>query len=81
MKRNLRTMFLCVEINLLMWIMLCGMAWSAARDRATSWVGGDAVVSGKLLLVGLVFAAIIQHWAYYSVRKAANNLDDSRQET
>ena len=80
MKRNLRTMFLCVEINLLMWIMLCGMAWQAAGETA-SWVDGDAVVSGKLLLVGLAFAAIIQHWAYYSVRKAADKLDDSRQET
>lgn len=73
MKRRLRTMFLVVEMNLLLWLAICGMAWANA-DSGASWWRGARQVDATLLLVGVGFAAIVQHWAYYAIRREADKL-------
>lgn len=72
MKRKLRAMFLVVEMNLLLWLAVCGMAWANADNSGASWWRGAVQVDATLLLVGFGFAAIVQHWAYYAVRKEAD---------
>jgi hypothetical protein len=72
MKRKLRVMFLVIEVNLLLWLAVCGMAWANANDSAASWWRGGVQVDATLLLVGLIFAALAQHWAYYAIHKEAD---------
>jgi len=71
MKRKLRTMFLAVEVNLLLWLALAGMAWTNAHETGGSWWRGPARVDASLLLIGVGFSLIAQHWAYYAIHKAA----------
>ena len=55
----MKKMFLAIEVNLLLWIALAGVLWSET--------GSDSSIK-TLALVGAGFAALFQHWAYYSIR-------------
>lgn len=65
MKQTLRKMFLVVEINLILWLAIFGMAFDSYESMRSVT---------KLALVGLVFAAVAQHWAYYAVYKKAKHI-------
>ncbi|HNQ21891.1 MAG TPA: hypothetical protein PKK06_02240 [Phycisphaerae bacterium] len=65
MRRTLRLMFLAVEVNLILWIM----AWALSTPKDESFVSASTMA-----LVGLGFAAIVQHWAYYAVYKKAKQM-------
>jgi len=72
MKRKLRAMFLVIEINLLLWLAVCGMAWANTANSGASWWHGAVQVNATVLHVGLGFAAVVQHWAYYAIRREAD---------
>jgi hypothetical protein len=72
MKRKLRIMFLVTELNLLLWLAIFGMAASNIDDQEqASWWTATAEIQISLVLVGVVFAAVVQHWAYYALYKEA----------
>jgi hypothetical protein len=63
MKRRLKALFLAVEVNLILWLILCGMLVSGSEDDPRN-----------MAIIGLVFAAVFQHWAYYAVYKNAKQM-------
>ena len=64
-------MFVVVEVNLMLWLALFGATFS----NQGSTMGADkAVFSTWVIYVGVGFAAVVQHWAYYAVRREANSL-------
>ena len=67
MKRKLWIMFMTVEVNLILWLAVCGNAWT-----------NNQRVDTALLWVGLAFSIVVQHWAYYSIYKAAKQEDALR---
>ena len=69
MKHKLRSMLVIIEINLILWLAVCGMAWAGADRGAASWWSGELKVNGAMLLIGAAFAALVQHWGYYALRK------------
>ena len=66
MKGTLRKLFLTVEINLILWLAALGMVMMAS-DK-------DAGALKTLIIVGVAFAAIVQHWAYYAAYKRAKQM-------
>ena len=58
--QTLKALFLTVEVNLLLWLAALGLVLGA---------GEDVGALRTLIIVGTVFAAIAQHWAYYAVRR------------
>jgi hypothetical protein len=65
MKGTLKALFLTVEINLILWLAAFGMVMASGKD-----VGALKT----LIIVGVVFAAIVQHWAYYAAYKRAKQM-------
>ena len=65
MKGTLRVMFFTVEVNLILWLSVAGMLFAAQVQDQTIKTA---------VLVGAVFAAIAQHWAYYAVYKRAKQM-------
>ncbi len=63
MAKTLKKMFLAVEVNLILWLVVFGAAKS-----------NNGLVDVKLVTVGFVFAAVIQHWAYYACYKKAKEI-------
>ena len=70
MKLALRILFVAIEINLILWLVGLGilLASDAVSALAKKWV-----------VVGTLFAAVIQHWAFYAVYRTANRLSESHQ--
>jgi hypothetical protein len=66
MRRTLKRLFWAVEINLVLWIVALGSVYSADEH-------GPAAKS--VVAIGVVFAILAQHWAYYSVYKRAKGID------
>ena len=65
MKRTLWYMFLAIEINLVIWLAVLGMLFAAEPVETPI---------KTTVVAGVVFAAIVQHWAYYSVYKRARQM-------
>ena len=79
MKKTLRWMFLVTEINLLLWFAALGYTLEvddpAARPGVTaSWYSGMASSPSAVIVVGLLFALVAQHWAYYACYRKAKSL-------
>lgn len=73
MRRTLLLMFFAVEVNLLLWLALLGMLLTG---RATTEnPPNSASDAGWMAGVGVAFAAIVQHWAYYALCRRARDLD------
>ncbi len=75
MKRTLRVMFLTVEINLLLWLVVAGAALARGHVSGESWLDIAVPVNRLLIFIGLGFSMIIQHWAYYAVYRKARELE------
>ncbi len=56
----MRTLLLVIEINLILWLIMVGVLMGDPSDT------GDA---RTMALIGFGFAAVVQHWAYYRIRK------------
>ena len=65
MKGTLKKLFMTVEINLILWIAALGTFMASDED---------AGALKPVLIVGLAFAAIVQHWAYYAAYKRAKQM-------
>ena len=65
MKGTLKRLFVTVEINLILWLIALGMVMAPDENA-------DALKA--LIVVGIVFAAIAQHWAYYAAYKRAKQM-------
>ena len=48
-----------IEVNLILWLAMLGCLFSESM----------ATHSRSVVIVGLLFAAIAQHWSYYQFRK------------
>ena len=59
MQRPLKSMYATIALNLLLWLALFGQAMSGRTDMMK-----------PLAVAGLVFAALFQHWAYYSLKNS-----------
>jgi len=65
-KKQLRGLFTTIEINLLLWLVVCGAIWeSTAIENHTKHIAAAA----------FVLAAILQHWAYYNLYRRAKGSD------
>ena len=60
MRRASKGLFFTIEINLLLWLAAGGIV--LASDQEIPGLKGTIVL-------GMIFAAIFQHWAYYAVYK------------
>lgn len=69
MKSTLRKLFVVIEVNLLLWIAVFGSATYHASKPALSWWREDVMISGRLVVLGMLFAAVAQHWAYYAMKR------------
>jgi hypothetical protein len=65
MKNTLKALFVTVEVNLILWLAASGMALDPSTEAADLKI---------VVIVGVVFAAVVQHWAYYAVYKRAKQL-------
>ena len=65
MKGALKKLFITVEINLILWLGAAGMVMGSEEDVRVlkTWI-----------IVGVAFAAIVQHWAYYAAYKRAKQM-------
>jgi hypothetical protein len=76
-KRKLRVMFLVTELNLILWLFIFGIAVRSIEEQdQASWWTATAEIKVSAVLVGVAFAAIVQHWAYYAVYKEASRRED-----
>jgi hypothetical protein len=71
MQRTLRRLFLTIEINLLLWLVLFGQGAPAKISSETSFWQGEVSVSRSLIMAGFAFSLIAHHWAYYAVYRKA----------
>ncbi len=56
----MKLMFYTIEINLMLWLAVCGMLWSdPAQTKATTY----------LATAGCALAALFQHTAYHRIYK------------
>lgn len=65
MRRTLKLLFWTIEINLILWVVALGAVFSADEHGPTA---------KSVVAVGLVFAMLAQHWAYYAVYKRAQEM-------
>ncbi len=56
-------LFLSIEINLILWLAVVGALFAEASEASHA---------RTIALVGCGVAAVIQHWAYYNIRKKPN---------
>ncbi len=65
-------MFLCIEINLVLWLVaLSGFAADDidAQINQIAWLTDSIPVPAAVPIIGLILSALIQHWAYYRLYK------------
>ncbi|MBI5865281.1 MAG: hypothetical protein HZB38_12375 [Planctomycetes bacterium] len=66
-----RRLFWAIEVNLILWLIAMGHTF-AIRSPKLDWPG-DAKVTAGVVLVGFVWATILQHRAYYSLCRDARD--------
>ncbi len=52
----MKLMFYSIEINLLLWLAVCGSLWSGMPQSKSI---------AYLATIGCAVAAVVQHWAYH----------------
>ena len=61
MENKLRGLFWTIEINLVLWIVvLASIILSKGAEPSLKYITG----------VGVILAALLQHWAYYDLYKS-----------
>lgn len=64
--KQLRGLFTTLEINLFIWLSICGAIWhSPLVDNHIKY----------LTTAGMIIAVLLQHWAYYNVYKRTKNTE------
>lgn len=59
--RQLKGLFFTIEVNLVLWIAVAWAVWESSAERPTKLAAA----------AGCIIAALLQHWAYYSLYKRA----------
>lgn len=70
-QKRLRRMFYAIEVNLILWMAAAGSAFAPSSSPDGPWSASQIMT-----LVGVAFAAIAQHWAYYSLYRASAQPDE-----
>ena len=56
----MKLMFYSIEVNLLLWLAVCGMLWSdSSSNKSLTYVA----------TFGCAVATLVQHWAYHRIYK------------
>jgi hypothetical protein len=55
--KQMRNLFAVIEVNVLLWLVVCGAVWSSSVAQETKVFAG----------AGMVISALLQHWAYYNL--------------
>ena len=63
--RQLRGLFVVIEINVLLWLCVCGAIWQSGVEPKIR----------HLAVAGMVYAVLLQHWAYYKLFKKAKQIE------
>lgn len=62
--RQLKGLFAAIEINVLIWLLVCVMLWlSPGVERKVR----------HLATGGMIVASLLQHWAYYNLYRRARD--------
>ncbi|UCD27869.1 MAG: hypothetical protein JSV03_12295 [Planctomycetota bacterium] len=59
MRTKLKFLYWTIEINLILWLVMIG---SVFADQ-------DLKLIKPVAIIGFVLSALLQHWAYYHLRK------------
>jgi hypothetical protein len=63
---SLRRIYWSIEINLVLWLVVMG---NGLAKRSTDYWPDVLEVDSTVVLVGLGLSAVLQHWAYYGLRR------------
>ena len=59
----MKMLFFSIEVNLILWMVVAGILFGNPSD----------VTGAKTFaIIGFGLAAVVQHWAYYNIRKKQN---------
>ena len=61
-RKHMRALFWAIEINAILWMAALGSVIAPNGPAQPAWV---------MPAIGLGFAAIVQHWAYYRMYRPA----------
>ena len=53
----MRNLFAVIEVNLLLWLAVCGVVWSSPIEAHIKYFAA----------AGMIISALLQHWAYYNI--------------
>lgn len=67
--KQLKGLFTTIEINVLIWLSVCGAIWSSPSVEPHV---------KHFATAGMVIAALLQHWAYYNIYRRAKEQDRKR---
>ena len=59
----MKMLFFSIEVNLLLWLAVVGMLFADPLDVSQA---------KTMTIIGCGIAAVIQHWAFYNIRKKSN---------
>jgi len=62
--KQLKRLFMTIEINALIWLAVCGAIWSSRSAEPNV---------KYLATAGMIIAALLQHWAYYNIYRATKS--------
>jgi hypothetical protein len=67
MQRKMAIVWIIVEVNLVLWLIAFGQVAPGldATGSFRTWLHGSGTVNRASILIGFLFAALAQHWAYY----------------
>ncbi len=61
--KQMRNLFAVIEVNVLLWLIVCGAVWSSSVERNVKYIAA----------AGMVISALLQHWAYYNLYRRAKD--------
>jgi len=69
--KQLKGLFATIEINLLIWLAVCGAIWrSPSADDHIKFVA----------VGGMIIAAVMQHWAYYNLYRRTKEIEGTKRD-
>lgn len=66
--KQLRGLFTTIEINLFIWLIVCGAIWKSPSV--------DDHIK-HLTATGMIIAALLQHWAYYNLYRRIKKTEET----
>ncbi len=66
--KQLKRLFITIEVNALLWLAVCGAIWSSRSVEPNV---------KYLATAGMILAALLQHWAYYNIYRSTKSAQRS----